>query len=59
MKIFGKKKSKLFLKWGGGGGGGGEGGGGGGVRGRRGPKGIVHFVCEGQECLCYQINPHF
>ena len=44
MKIFGKKKSKLFLKWGGGGGGGG-GGEGGGVRGRRGPKGIVHILC--------------
>ena len=40
MKIFGKKKkSKLFLKWGGGGG---ERDG---VKGRRGPKGIVHFVC--------------
>ena len=42
MKIFGKKKkSKLFLKWGGGGGGGKRDG----VKGRRGPKGIVHFVC--------------
>ena len=40
MKIFGKKKkSKLFLKWGGGG----EKRDG--VKGRRGPKGIVHFVC--------------
>ena len=57
MKIFGKKKSKLFLKWGGGGGGGG-GEGRGGVKGGGGPKGIVHFVCEGQECF-YQINPHF
>ena len=39
MKIFGKKKSKLFLKW--------EGGGGkrDGVKGRRGPKGIVHILC--------------
>ena len=41
MKIFGKKKSKLFLKWGGGGGGEKRDG----VKGRRGPKGIVHFVC--------------
>ena len=41
MKIFGKKKkSKLFLKWGGGGGEKRDG-----VKGRRGPKGIVHFVC--------------
>ena len=40
MKIFGKKKSKLFLKWGGGGEEKRDG-----VKGRRGPKGIVHILC--------------